>query len=156
MPAYIYFAASGVISSLFILRWALVGSLDRSSSAARRNLGLPNDRSRTEAMRRPSRIVRVVDRLPLVGNNEAQQRRISAAGLPWRSASVGFFRLVTFGTSLLLGGLLGVALGSVAVLLLFIAGGTVLALVPDYVIRAKADERQRQLEEHLPDILDRL
>ena len=156
MPAYIYFAASGVISSLFILRWALVGSLDRSSSAARRNLGLPNDRSRTEAMRRPSRIVRVVDRLPLVGNNEAQQRRISAAGLPWRSASVGFFRLVTFGTSLLLGGLLGVALGSVAVLLLFIAGGAVLSLVPDYVIRAKADERQRQLEEHLPDILDRL
>ena len=56
----------------------------------------------------------------------------------------------------MLGGLLSVAIGSGKLLLFFLAGGVVLALVPDYVIRSRADERQRTLEEHLPDILDRL
>lgn len=156
MPTYIYLAASGVIASLFVLRWALVGSRGASSSAARQNLGLSVNRSRTDAKRPPRRIVHMVDRLPILGKNEAQQRRIAAAGLPWTTAGVGFFRLVTFGMSLLLGGLLGAARGSVAVLLLFVAGGAVLSLVPDYVIRSKGDQRQRNLEEHLPDILDRL
>ena len=156
MPAYIYLAASGVIASVFILRWALVGDRGRSSSLARRNLGVSNSRARTDPMRRPSRLVRMVERLPIVGNNEAQQRRISAAGLPWTSAGVGFFRLVTFATSVLLGGLLGAALGSAKVFLLFAAVGAVLSLVPDYVIRSKGQQRQRILEEHLPDILDRL
>jgi tight adherence protein C len=156
LPAYIYLAAIGVVASLFIMRWALVGNRGPSTAAARQNLGLAKNRSRTELVRPSRRIVRLVDRLPIVGINEAQQRRLAAAGLSWRSSSVGFFRLLSVVGSLLLGGLLGVATGSWKVLLIFLAGGVVLALVPDYVIRARADERQRKLEEHLPDILDRL
>lgn len=156
MPAYIYLAASGVTTSLLILRWALAGSRDMHNAAARRNLGLEKTRARTDLVRPPRRIVRLVDRLPVLGKNESQQRRIAAAGLPWTSAGIGFFRLVTFGMSMLLGGLLAAARGSVAVFLLFVAGGAALALLPDYVIRSKGEERQRKLEEHLPDILDRL
>ena len=41
-------------------------------------------------------------------------------------------------------------------LLIFAGGGLLLSLIPDYVIRSKSDERQKEIELQVPDILDRL
>ena len=107
-------------------------------------------------MRPPGRAVRMASRIPFLRSGDGLQRRIAAAGLSWRSAGVHFFRVVVMCGALLLGGLLAIASGSLKILLLFLAGGFVLAVLPDYVIRAKSDERQQALELQLPDILDRL
>lgn len=157
MPAYVYIASSGLVASLFLLRWAVAGGVGRSSTtAARRNLGLSNRTLVRDAMRAPGRAVRLADRIPFLGSGDALQRRIGSAGLGWRSGGVQFFRLVAVCGALLLGGLLAAASGSFTLLPLFLAGGFVIALLPGCVIRAKSDERQRALELELPDILDRL
>ena len=156
MPSYVYLAAFGVVSSMLMFGWALSRDGSKSSSATRRSLGLSDTGPRRDSIRRQRRMVRIVDRVPLFGGGEELQRRIAIAGLPWRSGSVRFFRLVVLCGALLLGGLFAVASGSARPLLWFIAGGATLAVAPTYVIRAKSDERQKLIEEQLPDILDRL
>ena len=153
MPAQVYLASFGVVSSLFMFRWALARG-PRTTSAARSNLGL--SASRNDVVRRPKRIVRIVDRLPFLGTGAALQRRIAIAGLPWRTDSVRFFRLVALSSSLVLGGLVAAASRSLLVPVILVAAGVAFALLPDYLIAAKAQERQAKLEEQLPDILDRL
>jgi tight adherence protein C len=156
MPTQVYLGASGVVSSIFLFRWALSGAGARTTSAARRNLGSRSPISRLSTGSSPRVVDRIVDRLPFLGSGEQLQRRISTAGLHWASGSVRFFRLAAVLLSLLLGLLVAVSSGSLLVLLLFGATGCIVAVVPDYVIRAKSDARQRDLEEQLPDILDRL
>ena len=158
MPIPIYIAAFGVVTSLFIFRWALAGSgarKARTTSAARANLGVPARTRRTPGQ--PSqRVTRILDRIPFVGSDEQLQRHIATAGLPWRSGTVRFFQFVVGIGAQLLGALVAVAANSFKLFLVFAAGGLLLAALPSYTIRAKSDERQADLEEQLPDILDRL
>lgn len=156
MPIYVYLAASGVVTSLFLFRWALASGGARSSAAARRNLGTSNQAAGRDSLRPTSSLARIADRVPFVGSGEALQRRIGAAGLSWHSASVQLFRIVVIVGSVLFGGLLAVASGSIRILLFFVLGGFLVAMIPDYVIRARSDERQNAIEHQLPDILDRL
>lgn len=155
MPAYVYFAAAGFVSSLFLFKWALSGNGARTSSAARKNLGVAKTVQRRPPHQRRF-VAKLLDRVPIFGRAEQLQTRIAIAGLSWRSENVRFFRLVAVGGSLLLGALTGVATGSVRLPVVLIVGGVVLAALPGYVISAKAQERQQKLEEQLPDILDRL
>ena len=158
MPISVYVSAFGVVVSLFLFRWALVDSSKRSArmtSAARANLGVSAKTRRTTG--EPSRrVTRFVDRVPFVGSGAELQRKIAIAGLPWRGGTVRFFQLFVVFGSLLLGALLAVATGSLILLLIFAAGGLLVAALPSYMIVAKADERQADLEEQLPDIFDRL
>lgn len=153
MPAQVYLASFGVVASLFLFRWALARG-PRTAAAARGNLGLAVKTRRDSG--RPTRVARFVDMLPFLGSGGELQRRIAVAGLPWRSASVRFFRLVVLGGAALLGSLIAAASGSWKVFLAFLSVGALLAVMPDYLIRLKADERQAKLEVQLPDILDRL
>lgn len=158
MPISVYLAALGVVGSLFVFRWALAGSSKsrgRTTSAARANLGVSVKTRRTTGKPSPG-VTRVVNRIPFVGSGEELQRHIASAGLPWRGGTVRFFQLLVILGSLLLGVLLAVATGSLKVLLVFVAGGLLVAALPSYMVRAKSDERQANLEQQLPDILDRL
>ena len=158
MPISVYMAAFGIVTSVFLFRWAFVGSGKRSgrtTSAARANLGISVKTRRTTAQPSPG-VTRVVNRIPFVGSGEELQRHIASGGLPWRSSTVRFFQLLVILGSLLFGVLLAVASGSLKVLLVFVAGGLLVACLPSYMIHAKSDERQANLEQQLPDILDRL
>jgi tight adherence protein C len=156
VPLYVYIAASGVVASLFIFRWALSGNNTRSATAARRNLGLTSHLQKPVVTRQPGAASRLLDRLPLIGKGEQLQRRILIAGLSWRAGSVQFFRLAVISISLLGAALIATASGTLNVALFFVLFGVVIAFAPTYIIKAKADERQIKLEEQLPDILDRL
>jgi tight adherence protein C len=139
VPLYVYLAALGVVTSLFVFKWALSGNSTRSSTAARRNLGLSSQVRTPTAIRQPSAV-----------------NRIFVAGLAWRAGSVQFFRLAAVSISLLLATLIASSSGTLKVPVFLVLFGIVVAVAPSYVIKAKSDERQMKLEEQLPDILDRL
>jgi tight adherence protein C len=156
VPLYVYLAALGVVTSLFVFKWALSGNSTRSSTAARRNLGLSSQVRTPTAIRQPSAVNRLFDKIPLFGSGEKLQRRIFVAGLAWRAGSVQFFRLAAVSISLLLATLIASSSGTLKVPVFLVLFGIVVAVAPSYVIKAKSDERQMKLEEQLPDILDRL
>lgn len=156
MPAIVYLASFGFVASLFLLRWALSSGGRTTSTAVRRNLGVgAPDRPRDQ--RASSRgLNRTLDRIPLIGSGDALQRRIAVAGLRWRNTSVRLFRLGALGVGFLLGALLGVASKSALTFLIALAVAAFVAVLPDYLIAKRSESRQAQLEETLPDILDRL
>ena len=154
MPAYIYLAAGGVVLSLFLLRWAFAGG-QRTHAAVHANLGPVAVRSSLER-NSGSWFSHRAGRFPLIGGNDALTRKIARAGLPWTAANVQFFRVAALAMSLLLGSLLAVATGSIAILLVAGLVGAAAMLLPGGFITSRGDERQRQLELQLPDILDRL
>lgn len=156
MPMFVYLASFGFIGSLFMFRWALSNDGRRSSPAARRNLGVVEQGRRREQPASHRGLSRTLDRIPLVGSGDTLQRRIAVSGLPWRNTSVRLFRLGALCFGFLLGALLGVATKSTLVFLIAIAVAALVAVLPDYLIAKRSQSRQAQLEETLPDILDRL
>ncbi len=154
MPFYIYLAAGGVVLSLYLLRWAFVGG-QRTHAAVHANLGPAVARPSLER-NAGSWLSHHSGRFPLMGGNDALTRKIARAGLPWTAANVQFFRVTALAGSLLLGSLLAVATGNITILLLAGLVGAAAMLLPGGFITSRGDERQRQLELQLPDILDRL
>ena len=154
MPVFVYIASAGVVASLFVLRWALAAG-QRTNTATRANLGPAATSAPLIRDFSDSRLARLV-RLPLIGGTDELSKKIARAGLPWLAAKVQFFKVGSLISSVLLGGLLFAATGDLTVLLLFGFIAIVGLLLPEALISRRGDDRQRQLEIQLPDILDRL
>jgi tight adherence protein C len=152
VPIVVYLSASGVVASVFLLRWALTSGSGRSSQTVRANLG--QSRQRTGQVSLPGRPR--TRRIPAPVSNESLQKRIAMAGLPWDASRVQLFRLVTAGASVVLGVLAAVAANSASLFILVAMFGALAAFIPSVLIRSRSDRRQRELELQLPDIFDRL
>ncbi len=150
----LYLASAGFVGSLFLLRWGLAGG-QRTHAAARAALG-PLEHRATLGRQRSGFIAQVLNKVPGLGTTDDLAKRIARAGMNWTASKLQFLKAASLAASVLLGLILGAATGSMLLLALFVFAGICAVVLPDFILRTKGDERQRELELQLPDILDRL
>lgn len=154
MPLYVYVAAAAVGISLPVLGWMVI-STRMSAAAVRANLGT--------SLYRPIAAARTApragqQRLLSSGYAAEIQRRIDRAGIGGRITVDRFVALKAVGVvaGLLLGGILGLQVGGPGALLLPLIAMVAAWLLPDLRLTGMAEEREAQIENQLPDILDQL
>jgi tight adherence protein C len=150
----LYLASAGFVCSLFVLRWGFVGG-QRTHTAARAALG-PQQQRATLTRQGASGIAELLNKVPGLSTTDDLSNRIAKAGLGWSASKLQFMKATSLVITAVLGVILGVASGSLAVVAVFVFSGLCAAVLPDFLLRTKGDERQRELELQLPDILDRL
>ncbi len=150
----LYLASAGIVGSLFLLRWGLVGG-QRTHAAARAALG-PIQHHASLRHQRTGSITRALNKVPGLGATDDLANRIARAGMDWGASKLQFFKAASFVIATVLGLILGGATGSLLIVAVFVFAGVCAVVLPDVVLRSKGDERQRKLELQLPDILDRL
>lgn len=155
MPISVYLGSAGFVVSIFLLWRSVPGLVSRSDRSALESLGIHRNPGTTPSQARVS-TGRIVRHLPVLRNQAALQKRIDSAGLTLKASDVQFVRFAVLVGSLLLGLLAFVATGSTTAILVAGAAAYLGAFVPVLIIGFRADARQEELEEQLPDILDRL
>ena len=154
MPLAVYLAALCVAVSIPLLAWS-VGGMRDSSGAVRRNLGhglgqltRPVGLGRSHAARR----------LLPAGYVEDLDRRLERAGVGarWTTDRYMAAKAVGMVVMFIVGAVAGVAIGGSAGVILPIVGALGAWVVPDLQLSGRANEREKEIDLQLPDVLDQL
>ncbi len=155
MPVVVYLASFGVVSSLFLFRWAVSGN-SRSSRVVRANLGARVISNAAIEDSPSQRMAKRIDKIPLIKSTATLNQKIATAGLSWRAANVQLIKVGSIVLSVLFALLVLVSTSSLLLPGLLLLCGVAGALAPEALIASRAERRQQELERELPDLLDRL
>jgi tight adherence protein C len=168
MPITVWLSALAVVAATGLLVWAFSGSTTAVDADVRRNLRVPAMDLRTDRLGVPfvdRTLGRMLDRLASAGRSlqpaeraDRCDRLIARAGMTGRWAAEQHFALkvLTTGVVAVLGSirlLVGPSMATLAVVALVVAAAWML---PDLYLRNRAAQRQQQIVQELPDVLDQV
>lgn len=152
MPLYVILAAAAIGASLPLAAWTIASSR-ASTAAVRRNLGTSLSRP-IAAIRRPAPSLNLLPR----SYTDDMTRRLERSGLASRMTVDRYLALkaVLVVAALLLGGVLGLAVGGAAIVMFPLILIMAAWLLPDLQLSGLANEREQDIAIQLPDVLDQL
>ena len=168
MPVIVLVAAAAVAAAIPLLWWSFATSKPAVGRAAATNLATSTANLRDMQLTRSARERAIkplvqgmgerIHRLTPVGMLETLDRRIALVGRPaaWPLDRVLAMKFLLAGLGFFVGAYYFISDPSLSRLLLWI-GGTILGFfLPDLQLRAKGAERQKAIQNALPDVLDQM
>ncbi|HSK98051.1 MAG TPA: type II secretion system F family protein [Euzebyales bacterium] len=169
MPAIVIVGAALVASALTLLVWALFGMRDSARNLVATNLQrgditdlreLTLSRPTSERALQPlvGQLAEVVRRFAPSGALTSLERKLVLAGRPtnWPLERVLAAKMLLGATGVVIVALRLLGGASGGTLLATLAFAALLYFTPDVVVRARAQERQREILYALPDMLDQM
>lgn len=168
MPILVIVAAAAVAVSIPLLWWSFASSQTSAGRAAADNLLSGTTNLRDVMLTRSAReravqplmrsIGERIQRLTPVGMLETLDRRIALVGRPaaWPLDRVLAVKFILAGAAMVVGALHFFGDPSLGRLVLWLGGSALAFFIPDLQLRAKGAERQKAMQNALPDVLDQM
>lgn len=170
MPLSVVLAAAAVSGGVCLLVWVVAAARPAPSGAARGNLGRDLDdadlrgllleRSAAERGLAPlvSALARLARRVSPVGMVESLERRVWLAGAPagWSAERILAAKIVLLAGGAVTGAMVVAVQPSPRTFSLLVLLPGIGFLLPDVLLRARADRRQQQMRVAMPDALDQM